>query len=106
MAWIGMSMFLKIQIPSFNVMKLPKCNESYAGFYMTLPSVQGAGLGSKIWAHALERIREKKQVIGLRAGAFSDHSLTLHFPRAEDETKDRRDALFLKYPEAVPEGRA
>ncbi|KAF8373587.1 hypothetical protein PRIPAC_80016 [Pristionchus pacificus] len=40
---------------------------AWIGFYMTLPSVQGAGLGSKIWAHALERIREKKQVIGLRA---------------------------------------
>ncbi|GMS98393.1 hypothetical protein PENTCL1PPCAC_20568, partial [Pristionchus entomophagus] len=40
---------------------------AWIGFYMTIPSLQGAGLGSKIWARALERIGEKKQVIGLRA---------------------------------------
>ncbi|GMT37542.1 hypothetical protein PFISCL1PPCAC_28839, partial [Pristionchus fissidentatus] len=37
------------------------------GFYMTLEELRGAGIGSKIWNRAMERIRAAKKTFGLRA---------------------------------------
>ncbi|GMT23172.1 hypothetical protein PFISCL1PPCAC_14469 [Pristionchus fissidentatus] len=38
-----------------------------AAFYLTVPSLQGCGLGSKIWKEAMERIKATGKIIGLRA---------------------------------------
>ncbi|GMS93543.1 hypothetical protein PENTCL1PPCAC_15718 [Pristionchus entomophagus] len=40
---------------------------AWIGYYMMQPSLRGAGIGSKIWSRTLERIRSKKQAMGLRA---------------------------------------
>ncbi|GMT36996.1 hypothetical protein PFISCL1PPCAC_28293, partial [Pristionchus fissidentatus] len=40
---------------------------AFIGFYFVHPSLKKCGLGSKIWARAMERIHPTKRVIGLRA---------------------------------------
>ncbi|GMT16073.1 hypothetical protein PFISCL1PPCAC_7370, partial [Pristionchus fissidentatus] len=40
---------------------------AFIGFYIVRPDLKKRGLGSKIWARAMERIRPTKRIIGLRA---------------------------------------
>ncbi|GMT28856.1 hypothetical protein PFISCL1PPCAC_20153, partial [Pristionchus fissidentatus] len=40
---------------------------AFIGFYIVSPSLRKCGLGSKLWARALERIHPTKRIIGLRA---------------------------------------
>ncbi|GMR56308.1 hypothetical protein PMAYCL1PPCAC_26503, partial [Pristionchus mayeri] len=40
---------------------------AWVGFYITIPSIRGCGLGREIWARTMERMRKKQLVIGLRA---------------------------------------